>query len=124
MNDSIAAYARAKALQPPQGQTRVLRMNGDTDDSIVLEARGDAFFVYRIHPLPFPTELQLLRAMTRSDARHGHGVRVGLRGSGHDAALFMVIRLGEESPDPARIDRALDTLKRWQAAWTSACDTF
>lgn len=124
MNDCIAAYARAKALQLPQGQANVLRMNSDADDSVVLEARGDALLVYRIHPLPFPSELQLLGALTRCDARHGHGVRVGLRGSGHDAALFMVIRLDGEAPDPARIDRALDTLQRWQAAWSSACNTF
>ncbi len=124
MSDVIAAYAIARALPIPQGQANVMRLELEGGDSVVLEARGNTVRVYRIHALPFPTEAQLMAALTRCDARHGHGVQVGLRGSGNDAALFMIKRLHDAGPDPTHIDRALDTLQRWHAAWLSACNTF
>ena len=124
MNSALAAYAQAQGLPPAPGPSNVLRLEAEKEDSVVIEARGDILLAYRIHPLPFPTGAQMLAALRRCDIRLRQGVQVGLRGAGHDAALFMVLRLDEDAQEPRHIDEALHRLKRWQAEWAAACATF
>ena len=88
------------------------------------EVPREALLVALVLPVPFLNAAEMLKALQMADLRMHQpmtSVQVGLRGTGADARLVLVVRITGLVVGADDVSRAWQTLTQWRARWETNC---